>query len=187
MPATKPKFMDEVRTNSSGLFVALYYLSEKVDDASVAVDKWFWLRSNASGVRIDERDNKIPVNGASWWSEKSTALANTPSGYGAVSTVDEFQNRREWGYKPDFPFDSGFVAGGDNVSLNNAFADITQFVNAGATYIALTLNWDDVFLTLSEQNANTDSYWARYDALINFVKNLNNTTKIAIRISVNKI
>lgn len=186
MPATKPKYMDEVRTNSGGLFVALFYLSEKVDDASVAVDKWFWLRSNASGVRIDERDNKIPVNGAEWWSEKSTALANIPSGYGAVSTVDEFQNRREWGYKPDFPFDSGFVAGGDNVSLNNAFADITQYVNAGATYVALTLNWDDVFLTLSEQNANTDSYWARYDALINFVKNLNSTTKIAIRISVYK-
>jgi hypothetical protein len=186
MPARQPKYMDEVRTNSGGLYVALYYLSEKVDAASVAVDKWFWLRSNASGVKLDERDNKIPVNGASWWSEKSTALANTPSGYGSVSAIDEFQNKREWGYKPDFPFDSGFVAGGTNVSLNNAFADITQFVNAGATYVALTLNWDDVFLTLSEQNTNADSSWARYDALINFVKNLNSTTKVAIRISVYK-
>jgi len=178
--------MDEVRTNSGGLYIALYYLSEKVDAASVAVDKWYWLKSNASGVRLDERDNKISVNGASWWSEKSTALANTPSGYGSVSAIDEFQNKREWGYKPDFPFNSGFVAGGTNVSLNNAFADITQFVNAGATYVALTLNWDDVFLTLSEQNTNADSSWARYDALINFVKNLNSTTKVAIRISVYK-
>jgi len=179
--------MDEVRTNSGGLFVALFYLSEKVDDASVAVDKWFWLRSNASGVRIDERDNKIPVSGASWWGEKSTALANTPDGYGAfTNTNDEFQNRREWGYKPDFPFDSGFSVGGANVSLNNAFADITQYVNAGVTYVALTLNWDDVFLTLSAQNTNADSSWAKYDALINFVKNLNSTTKVAIRIGVYK-
>jgi hypothetical protein len=186
MPATKPKYMDEVRTNSSGLFVALYYLSEKVDDASVAVDKWFWLRSNASGVRLDERDNKIPVNGASWWSEKSTALANTPSGYGAVFTIDAFQNRREWGYMPAFPFESGFSLTGDNVSLNNAFKDIRQFVDAGATYVAITLNWDEVFLSLSEQNANADSSWVKYDAFFNFVKNLNNTTKVAIRVSVYK-
>ena len=187
MPSRLPKFMDEVRTNSNGLFVALFYLSEKVDAASVAVDKWFWLRSNSSGVRIDERDNKIIVNGASWWSEKSTALANTPDGYGAfTNTNDEFQNRREWGYKPDFPFDSGFSVGGENVSLNNAFTDITQYVNAGVTYVALTLNWDDVFLTLSAQNANADSSWAKYDALINFVKNLNGTTKVAIRIGVYK-
>ena len=41
MPSTKPRFMNEVRTNSSGLFVALYYLSEKVDDASEAIGKWF--------------------------------------------------------------------------------------------------------------------------------------------------
>ena len=187
MPSRLPKFMDEVRTNSGGLFVALFYLSEKVDAASVAVDKWFWLRSNASGGRIDERDNKIPVNSASWWGEKSTALANTPDGYGAfTNTNDEFQNRREWGYKPDFPFDSGFVVGGDNVSLNNAFKDIRQYVDAGATYIAITLNWDEVFLSLSEQNANANASWAKYDAFFNFVKNLNNTTKVAIRLSVYK-
>jgi hypothetical protein len=190
MPSRLPKFMDEVRTNSGGLFVALFYLSEKVDAASVAVDKWFWLRSNASGVRIDERDNKIIVNGASWWSEKSTALANTPDGYGAFTSTDEaFVSAYSLGYMESFPFDAGNLAG-YNSPAERTKASFAAMAAAGVDKIFIGVYWDAIFNTYAEQTANNNSSWAKYDDLINYAKGLTTTKgkqmKIALRLIVSK-
>jgi hypothetical protein len=190
MPARQPKFMDEVRTNSGGLYVALYYLSEKVDAASVAVDKWFWLRSNASGIKIDERDNKIPVNGASWWSEKSTALANTPVGYGNFSTTDVgFNSTYSLGYMESFPFDAGNLLG-YNSPAERTKASFDAMAAAGVDKIFIGIYWDSIFNTYAEQTTNSNTSWAKYDDLINYAKGLTTTKgkpmQIALRLIVSK-
>jgi len=186
MPSRLPKFMDEVRTNSGGLFVALYYLSEKVDAASVAVDKWYWLKSNASGVRLDERDNKILVNGASWWSEKSTALTNTPSGYAEFSN---FNSTFSLGYMESFPFDSGNLAG-YNSPAERTKASFLAMSAAGIDKILIGIYWDSIFNTYAEQTANNNSSWAKYDDLINYAKGLTTTKgkpmQICLRLIVAK-
>ena len=183
MPSRLPKFMDEVRTNSGGLFVALYYLSEKVDAASVAIDKWYWLKSNASGIRLDERDNKIIVNGASWWSEKSTALSNTPSGYAEFSN---FNSTYSLGYMESFPFDSGNLAG-YNSPAERTKASFLAMSAAGVDKIVIGIYWDAIFNTYAEQTSNNNSSWAKYDDLINYAKALTTTKGKPMQISLRLI
>lgn len=190
MPSTLPKFMDEVRTNTGGLYVALYYLSEKIDSESVAVDKWFWLRSTATGARIDERDNKIPVNGASWWSEKSTALTNTPAGYGDFTNTDEgFLTSYSLGYMESFPFDAGNLAGFSSPAERTK-ASFAAMAAAGVDKIFIGIWWDAIFNTYAEQVANNNSSWAKYDDLVNYAKGLTTTKgkpmKVSLRIIVSK-
>lgn len=181
MPTSQVKQEGVVLSNGTN-YVSLHSYFEKKDTTGVTEDYYYWLQSTSSGSPTGKRNNAI--NG--FFPTKELALDNFPDGYGDLPPTDEFQNRREWGYKPDYPFDSGFVAGGDNISLNNAFNDIAQYVNAGATYIGLTLFWDDVFLSLDAQNTNADASWARYDAFVNYVKNINSTVKLSIRVAVFK-
>jgi hypothetical protein len=179
---SKPINMKRVLTNGTD-FISLYFRSEKNLDNNEIVDKFYWVKTNASGIFTNERNNAL--NG--YFSSQGAAESNLPSGgYGELSSTDEFQTRREWGIKIDFPFDSGYTAGGNNTSLNQAIVDMKQFIDAGGTYIQNTIQWDDVFLSLSAQNANNNSAWARYDDLFNWVLTYDNKTKLAIRINVTK-
>ena len=169
-------------------YASIYLVIGKNNVNNSAITDYYWIESDSIGVITDKRSNRITIGINDRFDDLSSAIASPPSGYSEITdSTDIFENTREWGYKPDYPFDTGFVVGGDNVSLNRAFNDITKFVNAGATYVAITLFWDDVFLTSTEQDDNDDSKWTRYDAFIDFVKNLNTTTKVAIRVAVSKL
>lgn len=176
------KFMDLVLMNGDN-FIGLYYSSNRENAQSPNLDKWHWLKCSALGEAINQ--DKISVNGQTWWTERDWAISNIPLGYGEVNPVEPI-SVRSWGYKPSFLFDSGYEVGGANVSLNKAKENIREWVNAGVNYVTFGINWDDVFLSLEEQNKNEDASWARYDELANFVKSLNSTVKIAIRVSVFK-
>jgi len=106
MPSTNPISMREVRSNGAGLYVSMYFVSKQVDGGS-PVDQFYWVRSNSAGAILDERDNKIPVGGFSWWSDKATALANIPDGYDDTEVESSFSTDKILSYMNMFPFDSG--------------------------------------------------------------------------------
>lgn len=182
---SQPKFMDLVLTNGTD-FVGLFYAYYQEEGSSPTLDQWYWLKTLPSGEIIDKRQNKIIVGGQAWWTVRTGAVSNPPAGYGGVAPSDDFRNTREWGYKPSWLFSTGYEVGGVNISFTKAKENIREWVNAGCTYVAFGIPWEDVFLSLSAQNTNADSSWARYDELANFIKSLNPTVKIAIRVVVFK-
>jgi len=181
MPSSNPIDMNEVRSNGAGLYVSLKYVSEKVDSGSAAVDKFYWVRSNANGGTIDERDNKIVVGGASWWTEKATALANIPEGYDDTIIEGSFKTDKYMAYMDLFPV-SGRDDAEKNASVQRVKDSLDVFVAAGGNACVIPLMWGEVFKNTTEQDANSSTSWARYDDLITYAKNKG--IKVSLRICV---
>jgi len=181
MPSSNPISMNEVRTNGAGLYVSMFFSSRKLDTEGSAVDQFYWVRSNANGAMIDERDNKIPVDGASWWSDKATALANVPVGYDDTQVESNFESEKVLSYLELFPL-GGRSIEEQNASILRTKNSIDSFVAAGGGAFILVLRWENVFLNMTEQNANADSSWARYDDIVNHAKNKG--IKVSFRICV---
>lgn len=175
MPSTYPISMKEVRTNGAGLYVSMFFASKKIDAEGTAVDQFYWVRSNSTGDSLDERDNKIPVNGASWWGDKATALANVPVGYDGTEVESNFENEKVLSFLAPFPTDNY-----ERVQLTKnalgAFSDI------GGNGFILELRWENVFKNITQQNTNADSSWAWYDEIIEHAKNKG--LKVSLRICV---
>lgn len=176
MPASKAVSMGVVLTNGTN-FISLFFRSEKNDLNNEVVDKFYWVQSNASGVPTSGRNNAL--NG--YFSSQSSAISDTPDGYGDLPPTDEFQNTKINSYMDLFP-----VAGGNSAekdaSVQRVKNSLDVFTAAGGNAFVLVLRWEEVFKNITEQNANLDTSWTRYDQLVNYAKDKG--LKVCFRICV---
>jgi Glycosyl hydrolase family 14 len=187
MAVSQPIFMGYVVTNGSD-FLSLYFTSKKVEGSGTAVDQFYWIKSNSSGVLTDRRAN----NANGYFTSQSEALSNIPSGYSDVPADDLYESTTEVGYMSNFP----------ERDIAKAKSEYDDAIANGVTYIMLSVIWNGnssspnggVFNTYTppasvtdySQTTNHDRCWAFYDELIDYATSKTatngNKVKVAIRL-----
>ncbi len=182
--ASKPVFMQKVLTNGTD-FIGLYFRSEKNLDNSEIVDKFYWLQSNSSGAYLTGRDNAL--NG--YFTSQSAAELGVPSGYEELEAIEDWKSKYRIGYLNMFPFDEGNLVGYPTAA-DRVKSEYAEMAAVGMNDAVLTIEWDSIFATYSEQTTNDNSKWAKHDDLIDYFKSLTtvegNPMGVSLRIKVAK-
>lgn len=159
MPSTKPIFMDVIIYNSSTQkYAGLYFKSEKVDGSGTAEDQFYWINTNSSGDIIDWRSNML--NG--WYSSKSLAEANKPSGY-TDNVPANLNDKFMVGFMPAWYTDgnvSGYPYKIDGVIQENnphkyTLDAIDKMLDAGITYLKFAINMSYIYFSKSDYDIDT--------------------------------
>jgi len=158
MPSTKPIFMDVIIYNSSTQkYAGLYFKSEKVDGSGTAEDQFYWINTNGAGEIVDWRSNML--NG--WYSSKSSAEANKPSGY-TDNVPANLNDKFMVGFMPawyttdniaGYPYK---VNGDPTINPHKYTLDaIDKMIDAGITFLKFPINISYIYFSKSDYDIDT--------------------------------